>query len=379
MTGALAHRAAVAMVTTAAAVVLAGSPPAQAQTPDVASTPGAVTAVEMLPASSWIPGAVTGTKVTYTTTGPLGRSATSTGAVFLPPGEPPPGGWPVVSWAHGTVGIADRCSPTVTGKVGGPYLAHWLSQGYAVVATDYVGLGTPGLHPYLDGPTEANSVIDMVRAARAVEPALSPRWIVLGQSQGGQAALFTAARATGRAPELDFRGAVATGAPSNLENLTTLVTPGFPRLPLEGSTVFVSYILAGLRAARPDIDVDRFLTPVGRDALAAAETECYETMAPKLAGVSIGSLVARPLDDPALLAAVRDMLEVPTTGYDRPVFLGQGLTDDIVPAPLVLKLAAELAANRQPVTFRTYPTGHLETMRASLPETTAFVRDLFTR
>ncbi|NKZ75726.1 lipase family protein [Prescottella equi] len=379
MTGALAHRAAVAMVTTAAAVVLAGSPPAQAQTPDVASTPGAVTAVEVLPASSWIPGAVTGTKVTYTTTGPLGRSATSTGAVFLPPGEPPPGGWPVVSWAHGTVGIADRCSPTVTGKIGGPYLAHWLSQGYAVVATDYVGLGTPGLHPYLDGPTEANSVIDMVRAARAVEPALSPRWIVLGQSQGGQAALFTAARATGRAPELDFRGAVATGAPSNLENLTTLVTPGFPRLPLEGSTVFVSYILAGLRAARPDIDVDRFLTPVGRDALAAAETECYETMAPKLAGVSIGSLVARPLDDPALLAAVRDMLEVPTTGYDRPVFLGQGLTDDIVPAPLVLKLAAELAANRQPVTFRTYPTGHLETMRASLPETTAFVRDLFTR
>ncbi|MBM4518874.1 lipase [Rhodococcus hoagii] len=379
MTGALAHRAAVAMVTTAAAVVLAGSPPAQAQTPDVASTPGAVTAVEMLPASSWIPGAVTGTKVTYTTTGPLGRSATSIGAVFLPPGEPPPGGWPVVSWAHGTVGIADRCSPTVTGKIGGPYLAHWLSQGYAVVATDYVGLGTPGLHPYLDGPTEANSVIDMVRAARAVEPALSPRWIVLGQSQGGQAALFTAARATGRAPELDFRGAVATGAPSNLENLTTLVTPGFPRLPLEGSTVFVSYILAGLRAARPDIDVDRFLTPVGRDALAAAETECYETMAPKLAGVSIGSLVSRPLDDPALLAAVRDMLEVPTTGYDRPVFLGQGLTDDIVPAPLVLKLAAELAANRQPVTFRTYPTGHLETMRASLPETTAFVRDLFTR
>lgn len=379
MTGAFAHRAAVAVVTTAAAVVLAGSPPAQAQTPDVASTPGAVTAVEMLPASSWIPGAVTGTKVTYTTTGPLGRSATSTGAVFLPPGEPPPGGWPVVSWAHGTVGIADRCSPTVTGKIGGPYLAHWLSQGYAVVATDYVGLGTPGLHPYLDGPTEANSVIDMVRAARAVEPALSPRWIVLGQSQGGQAALFTAARATGRAPELDFRGAVATGAPSNLENLTTLVTPGFPRLPLEGSTVFVSYILAGLRAARPDIDVDRFLTPVGRDALAAAETECYETMAPKLAGVSIGSLVSRPLDDPALLAAVRDMLEVPTTGYDRPVFLGQGLTDDIVPAPLVLKLAAELAANRQPVTFRTYPTGHLETMRASLPETTAFVRDLFTR
>lgn len=379
MIGALGCRAAlaVATVTTAVVVGLTQALPVHAE-PSV-ETPGSVTAVESLPTSSWIPGASTGIKITYVTTGPLGRSATSTGAVFLPPGDTPPGGWPVVSWAHGTVGIADRCSPTVTGKIGGPYLAHWLSQGYAIVATDYVGLGTPGLHPYLDGPTEANSVIDMVRAARTVEPDLSPRWVVLGQSQGGQAALFTAARATDYAPELDYRGAVATGAPSNLENLTTLVRPGFPRLPLTGSTVFVSYILAGLRAARPDLDVDRFLTPVGRDALTAAENECYETMAPKLEGVSIGDLVSHPLDDPTLLTAVRGMLEVPTTGYDRPVFLGQGLTDDMVPAPLALKLAADLAANRQPVTFRTYPTGHLETMRSSLPDTTAFVRDLFAR
>ncbi|MFC9518420.1 lipase family protein [Nocardiaceae bacterium NPDC056970] len=377
MIGQLARRASLAAVTVTTAVVVAIAPPLPGHAETTVDTPGSVTTVEPLPASSWIPGAATGTKITYFTTGPLGRAATSTGAVFLPPGDPPAGGWPVVSWAHGTVGIADRCSPTVTGKIGGPYLAHWLSQGYAIVATDYVGLGTPGLHPYLDGPTEANSVIDMVRAARAVEPALSPRWVVLGQSQGGQAALFTAARATDYAPELDYRGSVATGAPSNLENLTTLVRPGFPRLPLTGSTVFVSYILAGLRAARPDLDVDRFLTPVGRDALTSAETECYETMAPKLEGVSIGDLVSRPLDDPELLSAVRGMLEVPTAGYDRPVFLGQGMTDDMVPAPLALKLAADLAANRQPVTFRTYPTGHLETMRSSLPDTTAFVRVLF--
>ena len=71
------------------------------------------------------------------------------------------------------------------------------------------------------------------------------------------------------------------------------------------------------------------------------------------------------------------MLEIPTTGYDRPVFLGQGLTDEMVPAPLALKLAAELAANRQPVTFRTYPNGHIETMRAALPESLSFVRNLF--
>ncbi|MEV3974746.1 lipase family protein [Streptomyces sp. NPDC050698] len=265
----------------------------------------------------------------------------------------------------------------MTGTVGSPYLTNWLSQGYAIVATDYVGLGTPGIHAYLDGPSAAHSVIDMVRAARAVEPSLSPRWLALGQSQGGQAAMVTAAIATRYAPELDYRGAVATGAPSNLENLAPLVGPDFPRLPLTGSTVFVSYLLAGLRAARPDLDIDRYLTPRGQDALARAETDCYQDMASGLGDLTIGDLVNRPLDDPAVLAAARGMLEIPTTGYDRPVFLGQGLTDEMVPAPLALKLAAELAANRQPVTFRTYPTGHIETMRAALPESLSFASNLF--
>ncbi|WP_430332843.1 lipase family protein [Rhodococcus sp. ACT016] len=366
----------VALALAVAAASLGVAPPGVVAAP-ADTVPGVVVNTSDLDRAAWIPGATSGIRVTYWTIGPLGRPALSTGAVFLPPGDPPPGGWPVVSWAHGTVGLADRCSPTVTGKIGGPYLGHWLSQGYAIVATDYVGLGTPGVHPYLDGSSEAHSVVDMVRAARAVEPSLSPHWVVLGQSQGGQAAMVTAALATRYAPELDYRGGVATGAPSNLENLTPLVRPGFPKLPLTGTTVFISYVIAGLRATRPDLDIDSYLTDVGRTAVAAAETECYEEMAPQLQNVSIGDLVVRPLDDPVLLTAIREMLGVPTTGYDRPVFLGQGLTDDVVPAPLALKLAADLAVNRQPVTFRTYPTGHLQTMLAALPDTTPFVRGLF--
>lgn len=359
------------------AVALAASGATAHGTPVDAEPAGTVLASVELDRASWIPGAATGRALTYRTTGPLGLPALSTGAVFTPPGSPPAGGWPVISWAHGTVGLGDRCSPTVTGKIGGPYLAHWLSQGYAIVATDYVGLGSPGVHPYLDGQSAAHSVIDAVRAGRAIEPDLSTRWVVLGQSQGGQAAMVTAAHATRYAPELDYRGGVATGAPSNLENLVGLVGPAFPELPLTGSTVFVSYILAGLRAARPDLDVDSYLTTTGREALDAAEVECYDQMAPRLRDVTIGDLVTGPLDTPAFTAAVRDMLAVPTTGYDRPVLLGQGLADEMVPAPLAVKLAAELAANHQPVTFRVYPTDHLGTMRASLPDATAFVRALF--
>ncbi|QDQ93364.1 lipase [Rhodococcus sp. WB9] len=375
MTSSLGRRTGTVLAAALALSLLGAPTPAAAQT--AGGDPGAVVVATPVAPDARPPGVADAAYVTYWTTGPLNEPALSTGAVLLPPGEAPPGGWPVVSWAHGTVGIADKCAPTVTGKLVGPYVQHWLDQGYAVVATDYVGLGTPGVHPYLDGPTEAHSVIDMVRAARTVTPSLSNRWVAIGQSQGGHAALVAASMATTYASDLDFRGTVATGAPSNLENLAPLVGPGFPQLPLTGSTVFVAYALAGLRASRPDLEIDSYLTPLGVDVLNRVESLCYEEAAPQLDGISIGQLMARPLDDPAVLAALRITLGVPVRGYDRPLFIGQGLFDDVVPIPLTWKLTADLTANGQQFVFRTYPTGHLYTMPASLPDTSAFVRSLF--
>lgn len=71
-------------------------------------------------------------------------------------------------------------------------------------------------------------------------------------------------------------------------------------------------------------------------------------------------------------AAARSTLEIPTTGYDRSVFLGLGLTNEIAPASMYLKLAA----THQPVTFRTDPIGNIETMRAAFPKSLTFVRNL---
>lgn len=369
--------------TIAAAVLVAGTVLVSASVtgPTAVAGPadgeaGSVTAVRPLPPETWIPGAATGTAVTYRTVGPQDRPATSTGAVFTPPGAAPPGGWPVISWAHGAVGIADGCAPTVSGKIGGPYLGRWLAQGYAIVATDYVGLGTDGVHPYLDGRSEAHAVVDMVRAARAVEPSLSNRWVTLGQSQGGQAAMVTATIGGEYAPDLDHRGTVALGVPSNIENLAVLGGPLFPPLPLTGTTVFIAYVLAGLRATRPDVDVDAYLSERGRQVLEQAEQLCYEDAAAAFGGTPIGALFSRQVDA-GLLGPLREMLAIPLHGYDRPVFLGQGALDTVVPAPLTFKLAADLTGAGQRFTFRVYPKGHLETMLASEPEAHAFVRDLF--
>ncbi|MFD1812987.1 lipase family protein [Rhodococcus gannanensis] len=370
----LARLAATATAAAALALPVAVAVPAAAQP----VTPGTVTATRPLPPEHLIPGSASGTAISYRTLGPHDRPALSTGAVFVPSGEPPPGGWPVISWAHGAVGIADSCAPTVSGRIGGPYLGRWLSQGYAIVATDYVGLGTDGLHPYLDGRSEAHAVIDMVRAARAVEPSLSDRWITLGQSQGGLAAMVAATLAETHAPELDYRGTIALGVPSNIENLAALGGPLFPPLPLEGTTVFIAYALAGLRATDPGVDVDSYLSDRGKAVLTQVEELCYAEAADTIGSTSIGELFSRQVDEP-LLRELREMLAVPVRGYDRPLFVGQGLFDTIVPSPLTFKLVADLALAGQKFTFRTYPQGHLETMLASEPEANEFARKVLTR
>ncbi|WP_430333253.1 alpha/beta hydrolase family protein [Rhodococcus sp. ACT016] len=346
----------------------AGGVPAEQQ-------PGHVLSVEALPPELGLPGTAREYRLTYETRDAVGRPASSSGVVFVPQGTPPEGGWPVVSWAHGTVGLGDACAPSRNPRStrDANYLGHWLSQGYAIVASDYIGLGTPGVHPYLQGASEATAVIDMVRAGREVAPELSSRWMTIGQSQGGHAALFTAHEATRYAPELDFRGAVTTGAPSNLENVFPFGGPWIPDLGLDGLTVFTTYILAGMRATMPDVDVNSYLTPIGRQAVDSAETLCYEQQAEAVQGVSVGAMLSRPLGDPALHGALVDYLAVPTAGYDRSLFIAQGLLDTVVPAPLSFKLIADMRLAGVDATYMTYPTNHDGTMAASLPDSTPFV------
>lgn len=348
---------------------------------DPGRDPGTVVADDALPKSAELGGTSESRQLTYWTEGPTGAPALSTGAVYLPNGTAPAGGWPVVSWAHGTNGVGDDCAPSFGFDVTAltrDYISVWLAQGYAVVATDYVGLGTEGVHAYLHGKSAGRSVIDMVRAARAVTPSLSKAWVALGHSQGAHAAMFAAHEATAYAPELDYRGAVATGTPANLEVLFPIGGPGFPNLGLNGLTAFAAYIVDGLRVARPDLPIDDYLTPAGRELVKTSETMCFLPLHKQASTLGVGEMISRPLDNEMFRSALRDYLAVPTTGYDRPVFIGHGARDQTVPYPLGAKLALDLQLAGQPVTFRSYDAFHGSSVYEALPDTTAFVRGLFT-
>lgn len=354
--------------------------PATATADPGTPVPGSIVSVTPLPAELSVPGAVVAEKLEYRTEWRSGESTVATGALFLPPGEAPEGGWPVIAWGHGTTGVGDDCSLTTAtprSDLEKMYLEHWLGEGYAVVSADYPGLGSEGLHRYLDGPSAANSIVDIVRAAHATDAPLADRWMVIGQSQGGHAALHTGVIATDRAPHLDFRGTVATGAPANLERLFPAGGPGFPDPGLWGLVSFSGYILAGIRDAYPEVDVNGYLTPLGQDVVDRAETLCYDDLDDSVRDVTVGDLVARPMSQGGLPAAFDDYLAAPVDGYDRPVMLAHGIHDVMVPLPLSAALAADMKASGADVDYRVYMAGHYTTVERSMPEVTAFVTRRF--
>lgn len=291
-----------------------------------------------------------------------------------------------MAWAHGTVGVGDSCAPSVNGPAypdrDNAYLGHWLQQGYAIVAPDYAGLNGPGDHAYLNGRVAAHNVVDSVLAARAQFPSLSNKWVVNGQSQGGNTSVMTARYATEwGGPSLDYRGGVATGVPAYTDSTFGILAPHIPPIKLpDSNTAYALYTLIGLEATHPELDVQSYLTDAGRYWIGRAKNECLKPLgkAASDANVVIGDLIARPLRDiPNVQNLVAEYSGLPETGYDKPLFQGQGLADTDISAPNALRFGATLVANRQPVTPRVYPTDHGDTLQASLPDTTPFVANLF--
>ncbi|QHE73488.1 alpha/beta hydrolase family protein [Rhodococcus sp. WAY2] len=351
---------------------------AQAEPADLLA-PGAVLSelpltTVVLPAGA----ADTSTRIRYSTLRTATDPGESTGSVFLPQGTPPAGGWPVVSYAHGNVGIDDACAPSVTGstEVERASIEQWLAAGYAVAATDYAGIGTDGVNAYTDGPAAGANAVDIVRAAHHIYgDQLGDRWIVAGLSQGGHAAYFAAHQATTRSPELDFRGAIAVGAPTHLDQLLPLAGPNFPPVPNAGIAQYVLYTLAGLDDQRPQLDIRRRLTPTGVELIEKAKVTCNSEYDEYLRTnpVTIAELFTTPLDSPDLRAVLQHMQQAPTSGFDRPIRVVHSLTDTKVPIPLTWAQLSEMRSNGVDTEYQQLSdVDHSASLTAAMPESLAF-------
>jgi pimeloyl-ACP methyl ester carboxylesterase len=300
-----------------------------------------------------VPGAAATKVVLYRSTGVSGRPTAVSGVVSLPKGTAPKAGWPVISYAHGTTGIADQCAPSrdAAGTPVHPYnsyvfplLTRWLKAGYAVVRTDYEGLGTPGVHPYLVGTSEGRSTLDMVRAARQLEPRLDRRRVILsGHSQGGHAALFAAALAPKWTPELTVRGTVAFAPASHLDEqiplTSALTSPG------GGLSGLVSIIVRGIAAASPSLDTEALLSDQARALYPETLTQCLPELS---APTSFGGLAPKDLFQAGLdfkpVAKVLDAQDPSHLKIRTSLLIEQGSADTTVFPQFTDALATELKA-----------------------------------
>jgi alpha-beta hydrolase superfamily lysophospholipase len=291
-------------------------------------------------------------KVLYHSRSINGADVAVSGVVVAPTAKPPPGGRPVVTWAHGTHGLADACAPSqaldVTYRI--PGIRDFIKAGDVVAATDYEGLGTPGEHPYLVGGSEGRGVLDIVRAAEQIPGSgASANTLVYGHSQGGQAALFAGQLAASYAPELHLLGVVAVAPVSDLRGFL----PAAAQVPLLVGYVVMAAV--GFHAAYPNLNLADVLTPQTLANLAIVDQRCSDDLVDYYAQFSPSQVLVRnPLDVPAY-AAVAQSEVAGTVPTSAPLFVIQGDRDALVPKSLTDQFVARACASGDQVQYRVYP------------------------
>jgi acetyl esterase/lipase len=308
--------------------------------------------------------------VLYQSQGIDGQAVAVSGRVYAPAGPAPDEGRPVVSWAHGTVGVADGCAPSRTAAEV-PALAQLLDAGYVVAATDYEGLGTPGTHPYLVGDSEGRSVLDAARAAARIDAAgAGERVVVGGHSQGGHAVLFAGALVQDYAPELDLLGVVAS-APA--AELTTLLRSAVPISLAFGLVASAIYAYA---QTYDELVLGEVLTPAAIERIDVVDQECLQGVTDAFSDQRTSAwLVDNPLDVEPWAARVAQN-EPGSAEIPAPVLVVQGTVDFVVFPSSTDTAIERLCEGGNTVDYRRYPgAGHGDILAEGGPEILAWVAD----
>jgi dienelactone hydrolase len=271
-----------------------------------------------------------------------GGSREVSGAFFVPRGNPPENGWPVISFAHGTTGIGNNCGPAQQPDLQGysPIVEALLANKYAVALTDYEGLGEQGSHFYLEPRTAAFNTIDAVRAMRDISPAVSSHWVAVGHSQGGQAVWAANELNSYYGDGLQLDGSVALAPAANVTGVADLA---WSRSLTDEQRALLPLVIVGVARYTPGLDVHSFLRGAAQDA-SGWMRRCEVTDSPPPTGLSAPvpwqGVVDRVSESNDLrpatshdVAALRDALRrvaLPQRSLGEPMLVITGLRDALV-------------------------------------------------
>ena len=216
-----------------------------------------------------LPEGVLATRILYHSRSASGQDVPVSGVVLYPDRKPPAQGWPVIAWAHALDGVARQCAPSLRKNVQhGPFLSMYVKLGYAVVATDYAGLGTAVRNSYADAQSNATDVINSVPAAQAAVHGLDARWVAVGIGEGGPTVVMLAElEADDRDP--NYLGSLAISGLDDPQNRYR--SPG-PSVSYD-SPLFLAF---GMKTDYPDFELKDFLTEQGMGLYPQVEQSCAD-------------------------------------------------------------------------------------------------------
>lgn len=301
-------------------------------------------------------------RITYRSYALSGATIVVSGVLLTPKGMAPEGGWPVVSWAHGSSGTNDQCAPSTAlnkdGKVDlygyAGFVAELLKAGYAVVATDYEGLGTPGEHPYIIADSEGRGMIDAVRAGIQADPTLSKSWFSVGHSQGGQAAIAAGELVDTWGRALNFRGTIGLAPVTNVGAAYYYGSPG----PVDRG--FYLLALQGLKTQHPELKFEDYLGKQALQLMPETQKECtfkiWEDFSADM-GSKLNDFQFTPQSPEAALALqpLLDEQSVPRGRTPGPMLLLQGDNDPSIKVSVTTQAVRNATAAGTLAEFKLYP------------------------
>lgn len=317
-------------------------------------------------------------RLLYVSERPDGTPAVSGAMIFIPDSPAPEVGRPVVAWEHGTLGMGDACVPSRSTDPTADmftFVGPMMQQGWVIVATDYVGLGTPGPNQYLIAQSEVRDVVNAVRAAQQMpEAAAGNRYATFGHSQGGHASIWTGHLGPEYAPELELVGVAAAAPALNLSEIASA------QWDTAVGWVIGSDLVESWPTYYPNLPVDSILSRSGRSASARLAAECIkdsglEALAREKFGQQIFAV------DPLTNEAWSDAMQAqtpPVMPADMPVFIAQGTTDEVVlpwPNAMIQEQWCEGGATVEFLWMG--DVGHVPAAHVSGPAATAWIADRF--
>lgn len=347
----------------------------------IPTTPGIELRREPLPPKLGLSAAGDQFRILYSSTdgvagaGPVAVS----GAVYLPKGKPPRGGWPLIVWAHGTTGMADVSAPSWHGQFEDykTYLQAWLDAGFAIVASDYQGLGVAGPHPYLNTRPVAYSALDSARMVLRAFPQISNRVIAVGHSQGAGAAFATGGYAARYAPDLHYLGTISTGVPYAAPK-TMASTAHYDQDKVDPTIAYMLLMTLMAQQTHPELKATDILTERAAPLLDKIGTLSGDDL--YMLGMGAGLTWSNTFQPGALarlIGMTMKLMEYPTLKLDQPVFIGIG-TDDTIALPQGQQLlAADACAAGTVVAAHLYAKAdHDGVLGASIADSITFARRL---